>query len=135
MGTAEWLRRRKSSTTLERTTTVPLRACRLALRQSKEPRLRLSELRRSWRDRSTSLRLLLTMPTRPTMRPRSPLSVTRDNYVRLNAATRRPLECARRWLRRPILLTAEPRPLLERWRRPELFLTLLSVARDRLRLN
>merc|ERR1712203_590986 len=59
----------------------------------------------------------------------------RDNCVRLNAAMRRLPESARRWPRRPTLLTAEPRPSLVRWRRLELSLTLLSVAKDKLRLN
>merc|ERR1712203_337843 len=63
------------------------------------------------------------------------IKFTRDNCVRLNAAMRRLPESARRWPRRPTLLTAEPRPSLVRWRRLELSLTLLSVAKDKLRLN
>merc|ERR1712142_383217 len=41
----------------------------------------------------------------------------------------------RRCRRRPLLLTDVPMLLPEKWRRQDLFLTLLSVERGRLRLN
>merc|ERR1719192_79014 len=62
------LRKRRSSTTLVRTTSVPWNLWELPLKLNKDLRLRLFASRRSLRVTSMSLRLDLTMPTRPMLR-------------------------------------------------------------------
>merc|ERR1719472_103442 len=86
--TGVWLKRRKSSTTPGRTTLAPWSPCLPPWRLSRRPRVRPSVSRRLWRERSTSLRSVLTMPTRPTQRDLSLSSATR-------ASLRRPSSCTR----------------------------------------
>merc|ERR1712117_103767 len=69
------------------------------------------------------------------MRLSSPSRDTRDSLERLRPSMRRLAVPDRRWLRRPALLTDVPTLSREKLRSPELSLTLLTVARDRLRLN
>merc|ERR1719284_1136981 len=83
--TEELLRRKRSSTTLARTTDVQWNPSRPPLSLSSAPRLRLLESRRSSSLTSTSTRLLWTTPTRQTTRLSSPSRDTRVSSVRLNA--------------------------------------------------
>merc|ERR1712117_641773 len=69
------------------------------------------------------------------MRLSSPSRDTRDSLERLRPSMRRLAVPGRRWLRRPALLTDAPMLSREKLRSPELSLTLLTVARDRLRLS
>merc|ERR1712117_174087 len=69
------------------------------------------------------------------MRLSSPSRDTRDSLERLRPSMRRLAVPDRRWLRRPALLTDVPTLSREKLKSPELFLTLLREARDRLRLN
>ncbi len=61
----------------ERTTRGPWILCKHLLRLRPVPRLKLSASRRSWSLTSMSLRLPLTMPTRPMLKLTSPSSATR----------------------------------------------------------
>merc|ERR550517_796384 len=66
--TGVWPRRKRSSTTPGRTTPALWSRCLLLLRLSRRPRARPSASRRPLRVRSTSSRLVSTMPTRLTLR-------------------------------------------------------------------
>merc|ERR1711976_1060373 len=66
--TGVWPRKKRSSTTPGRTMPALWSPWEPPLRPSREPRVRPSASRSSSRERSTSWRLALTTPTRPTLR-------------------------------------------------------------------
>merc|ERR1712045_591097 len=79
--TAVSKRRRKSLITLARTINVPWTPWVLLLKLNSVPRLKLSESRRSLNLTSMSLKLPLTMPTRPMLKDKRLSSATKANSV------------------------------------------------------
>merc|ERR1712158_297091 len=130
-----WSKRRKSSRELSRRPRAPSSRRRtrssvpsLSLdRSSRRPRVRLSESRRLWRERSTSLKSVSTMPTRLTPRDLSLSSATRASLRRPSSCTRtRPAPAPRSWSRSASLSARLP-PSPESLRSPRPSWTAPSV--------
>merc|ERR1712045_409421 len=103
--TGRFKRKKKSSTIPVRTMQELWTPCKPPWKLNPELRLKLFALRRNWNLTSMSLKLLLTMPTRPMLRPRSLSSVTRTNFVKLKEPLRRSTANMSKSLRRQDLLS------------------------------
>merc|ERR1719322_883612 len=133
--TGRFKRRKKSSTIPVRTMQELWTPCKPPWKLNPELRLKLFALRRSWNLTSMSLKLLLTMPTRPMLRPRSLSSVTRTNFVKLKEPLRRSTANMSKSLRRQDLLSARPMHFMESLKSPGLCWTLPIGARSSARWN
>merc|ERR1712029_442767 len=123
--TAVSKRRRKSLITLARTINVPWTPWVLPLKLNSVPRLRLSVSRRSLNLTSMSLKLPLTMPTRPMLKAKRLSSATKANSVIPSKAMKNKPEAVKRSKKLLVLLNAKPMLFQERLKSLVLFWTLL----------
>ena len=112
---------------LARTINVPWTPWVLPLKLNSVPRLRLSVSRRSLNLTSMSLKLPLTMPTRPMLKAKRLSSATKANSVIPSKAMKNKPEAVKRSKKLLVLLNAKPMLFQERLKSLVLFWTLLIV--------
>merc|ERR1712156_929443 len=128
-------RRKRGLIIHAKTTNVLWILCKLLWRLNLEQRLKLFVLRRSLSLTSMSLKLLLTMPTRPMLRLTNPSRGTKPNFVMLRVFTKKKDVNVVRSLRKLVWLIAVLMLFKESLRKLVLFLILLTVARSKLTWN